>query len=181
MCVSLHPFCFSEEISEHTKMTGFYKFSHLTMRSAICMLHAKCEDWKFCLMSVLHIPISPSEGEFAKADAVICGLYAEKAACKTCCLLLTCWAESVHPQSRKAWGSRLSGSIRLPGAPCVLMSLPKALQRLMSPLLAEIRESISRKGLVLCWNETATHAQVPPWAKIYMHMVRRWHSSPGKE
>lgn len=120
-------------------------------------------------MSVLHIPVSPFEGEFAKADAVICGLYAEKAACKTCCLLLTCWAESVHPQSRKAWGSRLSGSIRLPGAPCVLMSLPKALQWLMSPLLAEIRESISRKGLALCWNETATHAQVPPWAKIYIY------------
>lgn len=145
--------CFSEETTVHTEAMRFYKLKHLKS-SMTCMQHAECEVWTSWFLSVLQIPVSPAEGEFAKADAVISGLYTEKAACKTCCLLLTCWAQSVHPQSTRAWGSRLAGSVWLPGARGMLASLPKSVQQLMSWLLATTQESISRKGLTLLWNET---------------------------
>lgn len=113
---------------------------------------------------------------------MICGLCAEKAACETCCLLLTCWAESVHPQGTGACGSRLAGSIRHPGTHRVLLSLPKAAQQFMSSLLAAVQERSLGKELH-SFEMRIKHSSGASWSKgIYdMIKVRRWHNSPGKE
>lgn len=100
---------------------------------------------------------------------MICGLCAEKAACETCCLLLTCWAESVHPQGTGACGSRLAGSIRHPGTHRVLLSLPKAAQQFMSSLLAAVQERSLGKELH-SFEMRIKHSSGASWSKgIYAH------------